>query len=215
VERAAFLDAIRTRLSGDPVADAAIPDDWAVTIDVPRARFEEELSAIGGSVYLAGRDDVASVMGAILQGRDRPRVLLTREEGIPDGVAAAIEAAGSEVLWWPDAGRAGAARADIGITSARWAVAETGTVVVASDPPSGRSPSLLPPTFVCFVPVGRVLDTIAELFRCLASDPVEASNVVLVTGPSKSADIGMELTRGVHGPGEVHVVLVDAERRRP
>ena len=115
--------------------------------------------------------------------------------------------AGRELITWPGDGRADWARAAVGVTSARWAIAETGSVVLVAGPTGARTASLLPPVLVCMLPLGRLVATTTEAFRLIAEAGSEASSVIVVTGPSKSADIGNELAQGVHGPGEVHVIL--------
>ncbi len=213
MERSAFLDRIRGRLGEAPPAgagaDVSIPDDWAVEVDDLIARFEGELIAVGGEFHRATPEGAGAVLAEILDGRAGSKVLLTVEDGVPTGLSEAIAGAGCEHLPWPQCGRAGAASADVGVTSARWAVAETGTVVVTAEPPGGRAPSLLPGAHVAFVPAQRLVATVADLFRRIGAAGELPSNLVLVTGPSKSADIGMELALGVHGPGETHVVIVE------
>ena len=65
-----------------------------------------------------------------------------------------------------------------------------------------------PPVHVALVPVDRFCATLGELFVREPDLLRTAANVVVVTGPSRTADIEMTLTRGVHGPRVVHVVLV-------
>lgn len=209
MDQAQFLARIRARLGDTQRFDAAIPGDWAAEIERLDERFAEEVAQVGSSFYRAPRSAAAGVLGGILEGRAGQGVLVTEEDGLPPGLDAAVVAADCRLLSWPEAGRAGAAGAQVGVTSALWAIAETGTVVVSSAPPSGRAPSLLPPVHVTFVPRDRLLASTAELFSCLPAAGELPSNIVLVTGPSKSADIGMELALGVHGPGEEHVVLVE------
>lgn len=207
MERARFLGRISDALGGAPRLDASIPGDWAVEVERPDDRFGKEAAAAGSSFRRAQECDAAAVLGGILEGRSGQTVLVTDEDGLPPGLEDSVAAARCRLLRWPEAGRAGAAAAHVGVTSALWAVAETGTVVVSSAPPSGRAPSLLPPVHVTFVPVDRLVATTAALFRRIGALRELPSNVVLVTGPSKSADIGMELALGVHGPGEEHVIL--------
>ena len=209
MERERFLERIRKGLGEAPPTDAVIPRDWAVAIERPSDRFAEEVAAVGGNFHRASRSAAAEILDEILRGRAGQGVLITEEDGLPPGLGARVTAAGCRLLRWPEAGRAGAAAAAVGITSALWAVAETGTVVVSSAPPSGRAPSLLPPVHVTFVPAKRLVASTAELFGRLPGAAELPSNLVLVTGPSKSADIGMELALGVHGPGEEHVILVE------
>jgi len=91
------------------------------------------------------------------------------------------------------------------VSHAAYALADTGSVVLlSSDEPRARS--LLPFTHVTIVREDRILPGLAELFEALGADL--PSSVAIVTGPSRSADIEQKLTVGVHGPGEVHVVLM-------
>lgn len=96
--------------------------------------------------------------------------------------------------------------ADIGITSADIAIAETGTLVVCSKSGQERISSLLPPIHVAIITAQQIvpdlLDAIPRLPQPLPS------NTVLITGPSKTGDIELQLTTGVHGPGTWHVLIV-------
>jgi len=103
-----------------------------------------------------------------------------------------------------------AAEADLGVTSAVAMVAATGSLVVRSDVAGSRTVSLLPRVHLCVAPVDRVVATPADVFGRLAGRPAELpSNLVLITGPSRTGDIEQILTRGVHGPVTVHVLLTD------
>jgi L-lactate utilization protein LutC len=107
--------------------------------------------------------------------------------------------------------RATAARAGAGVTTANWAVAETGTLVLLSGAGRPRLVGVLPPLHVAVVPVERLRPDMAALFRelsALAGGQGMPSGLQMVTGPSRSADIEDVLVRKVHGPGEVIVILV-------
>jgi L-lactate dehydrogenase complex protein LldG len=91
------------------------------------------------------------------------------------------------------------------VSHAAYALADTGSVVLlSSDEP--RSQSLLPWSHITVVREGTILAGLEELFDRLGSDLPSA--VTIVTGPSRSADIEQRLAVGVHGPGDVHVVMV-------
>lgn len=68
--------------------------------------------------------------------------------------------------------------------------------------------SLLPPVHLAIVPRDRILTGLDELFTRLPQPCELTSSMVLITGPSRTADIEQILVRGVHGPGEIHVVVV-------
>jgi L-lactate dehydrogenase complex protein LldG len=110
----------------------------------------------------------------------------------------------------PSDGPQVSAAVDLGVTGAAYGIALTGSVVVAADRAGCRTASLLPPVHVAIVRVGRLLATPEELFRHLPRRFPDGmpSNLVLITGPSRSADIELQLTLGVHGPRALWVVLV-------
>jgi len=107
-----------------------------------------------------------------------------------------------------DSLRDACADADIGITSADYALADTGSLVMLSTPHEARLVSLLPPVHLAIVPREKLLTGLDELFSVVPDPAAISSSMVLITGPSRTADIELILVRGVHGPGEIHVVLV-------
>ena len=100
------------------------------------------------------------------------------------------------------------ATADVGITSADYALADTGTLVMLASPQEARLISLLPPAHIAVVPRERILTGLDELFSILPNPAEATSSMVLITGPSRTADIEQILVRGVHGPGSITVVIV-------
>ncbi len=87
------------------------------------------------------------------------------------------------------------------------AIAETGTLVCSSEGGRAVQAGLLPSHHVAIVRRERIYATLNDLFSAVAAAP--PTNLTLVTGPSRTADIELTLTRGVHGPKELHVVFVD------
>lgn len=96
----------------------------------------------------------------------------------------------------------------LGLTGVDAALADTGALVLSAGPGRGRLASLLPPVHVAIVPVDRLVPSLGALFDARPGLLVESSNVVAVAGPSRTADIEMTLTHGVHGPKHVYAVLV-------
>jgi L-lactate utilization protein LutC len=207
MDEADFLRRVRARLDGSPRDPLELSEGWAATVDDARRRFEVELTAAGGRFHRAAEDTLPATIAGIVSTRPEPHVVLTRD--VPAQVAEAVEGAGGTALWWPEAGRAEAAEADFGVTGALWAAAETGSVVISAAPPGGRAPSLLPRVHIAVVPATRLVRTVADLFARIAAIPQRPSNLVVVTGPSKTGDIENQLVTGVHGPVEAHVVVVE------
>lgn len=104
------------------------------------------------------------------------------------------------------------ATADMGITGADFAIADTGTLVLLSGPERPRLTSLLPPVHVCILEKESILPDIHALFATLResfSGPEDiCSCVSFITGPSRTADIELNLTLGVHGPEKMIAIIV-------
>jgi L-lactate dehydrogenase complex protein LldG len=93
-----------------------------------------------------------------------------------------------------------------GVSRASYGLADTGSVVIASGPDEPRGSHLLPDVHVSLLAESRIVPGLAALFEALGGGLPGA--LAIVTGPSRSADIEQKLIVGVHGPREVHVVLV-------
>ncbi len=104
--------------------------------------------------------------------------------------------------------RALCAESDIGISSADYGLADTGTLVMLSSRQEPRMISLLPPLHIAIVPANRIIGNLDELLTLLPTPAEQTSSMVLITGPSRTGDIEQILVRGVHGPGELHVVVI-------
>jgi len=94
---------------------------------------------------------------------------------------------------------------DAGVSRAAFGIASTGSVVLASSPEEPRSRHLLPEVHVSLVSEDAIVPDLAAFVAALGGRLPSA--LAIVTGPSRSADIEQRLVVGVHGPGEVHVVL--------
>ena len=100
---------------------------------------------------------------------------------------------------------------DIALTGVDYAIAETGSCVLIARKGLSRIVSLLPPVHVAVVERGQVLPSLDELFTLRRRDFLRGdlgSYMNLITGPSRTADIEHTIVTGVHGPGEVHMVLI-------
>ena len=110
--------------------------------------------------------------------------------------------------------RTRAAEADMGITGADYAIAETGSVALLARPGTSRLVSLVPPIHVALVLPGQIIEDLDDLLvlrrSAYYSDGMDMGRYLnLITGPSRTADIEQKLVVGAHGPKEAHLVLVE------
>ncbi len=207
MSREHILHRVRTaigRSDGQPVAD---PPPVRLRIpDVPLAvRIGSMLSRIE---VLAGKamrsDDPRAVVAAAIEGKT---AVASNAPFLRDLGITALPSVRSGIT---DRGelRELCATCDVGITSADYALADTGSLVMLSSPQEARMISLLPPAHIAIVPKERILTGLDELFTVLPDPAGQTSSMVLITGPSRTADIEQILVRGVHGPGQITVIIV-------
>lgn len=181
----------------------------------------ERVAAVSGEREAAGRrmaaDDLVGDFVRMLESAGGEAVLLEDEEAarrwLPDfaaefrhaTVAHAVEEAFRPAL--PDAA---AEKADLGVSRAVAAVAQTGSLVLSSR--EGRRHQLLPPAHLVWVPATEVRATLADALADLRDDLPAA--LALHSGPSKSADIGQIVVTGVHGPGRLVAAVVGGRPAR-
>jgi len=206
MSRDAILHKVRTALGRNvgapPPEPPPIPERrFAAGVESFRACLDK----LGGTTRVtASPEEARSAVRQILQGRPALAAnhpfLTTCGVGGLENVRKGVDD--------PGAWRTACAEVDVGITSADYALARTGTLVMIAGPENPRLVSLLPPIHIAVVPLSRLIGSLDEL---LAREPrvfERSASMVLITGPSRTADIEQILVRGVHGPGELHVVFV-------
>jgi len=180
-----------------------LPDDLL-------AEFTERLTAVGGQVHIVTDAAAARVaVRDILGGRAIRRAVLSGHEILAEmEMDQLLARLGVEVVEVEGAGEtavAAMAQADVGLTGVEYAIAASGTLVMAASPYHPRAVSLLPPLHIAVVRQNQLLPDLAALARRLEGGM--PSGLALITGPSRTADIEQTLSIGVHGPGEVHVLM--------
>ena len=175
-------------------------------------RFCAELAAAGGKSYVVSRPEEAlALVLRIIEDKKARNILLAPVFPGLD-LPAKLRGHGLEVTCIDDL-TAGNCRepffqADLGITGATHLVAETGSVVLAAAPREPRSVSLLPPVHLVLAHSRQILPDFFDLFALYQNRGQSLpSCLTVITGPSKTGDIELKLVTGVHGPGEVHVIL--------
>lgn len=186
--------------------------------DLP-ARFAEEVQAVGGFAQIAASIDDARRRLGELVAELRPASCLCWEHPLLDeiGVRGLLDSLGAELLsnarlaeMPADECRAKSLAADLGVTACDFAVAETGSVALRSAPGRERVASLLPPVYITLVDEAVLVPDLFDLFeqRGIAGEDALPSNLAIITGPSKTGDVELTLTTGVHGPGVWHAIVV-------
>jgi len=205
-----ILQRVRTALHrepGQPPSDipAVRPHSGRTDFETRILQFRKAVEDLAGNIYPAGSEaEARALVSSLLEGRTAiasnapflQKCGITTLAGVQAGLSSEEELRGS------------CARIDVGITSADYALADTGTLVLLSSAEEARMISLLPPVHLAVIPRDRILSGLDELFSLLPRPDLKTSSMVFITGSSRTADIEQILIRGVHGPGELHVVIV-------
>ncbi|SCF07024.1 L-lactate dehydrogenase complex protein LldG [Micromonospora coriariae] len=201
--RELILGRLRAALGPTPSAPAEVARDYrpaggAVDLDV----LVHRLTDYRATVHRCADDEVAQVVDAILGGR---RVVVPPglpRHWLPDTV---------QVLTDDDLPRDQVDAADGVVTAAAVAVAETGTVILDAGPSQGRRViTLLPDVHICVLRTDQVVAGVPDALARL--DP--GRPLTWISGPSATSDIELNRVEGVHGPRNLHVVIVPADQSR-
>jgi L-lactate utilization protein LutC len=203
---------VATRELPDDIGYVGAPGDLCTI-------FAAEVVGVGGEAFVV--DDLAAASDVIkrLCSEANARSALCWQHELLDrlGLTELLSTTGIQGVDYdqlaasdPAERRAAMLAAEVGITSCEFALAETGSLVMVSRPGRERVASLLPPMHIAVVERSQILpdlyDAMVKL-QALGRDELP-SNVVLITGPSKTGDMELELTTGVHGPGRWCVVVI-------
>jgi L-lactate utilization protein LutC len=233
--RDAFLERIRQAVEAGNRAGQRPPLDQASGVGYqgagpdPVAHFVEQCQAAGAHCHVVPTPETAvDQIDRLLDAANACRVVIGRGAfldtlRLPDALRNRTRSIWLEPQGELDEGGTEQAKetlfaADAGVTGVDWLIAETGTIALASRPGQARSLSLLPPLHIAVAERSQVLPDLFDLldpkrFGSAPGDPPDLpACLTLITGPSKTGDIELKLVTGVHGPGEVHVVLVDDRR---
>lgn len=223
VDREAFLQNIADRLNRPRHTDLPTRDVRGVPLfyrEKPfgeagaveqMERFREEWSALGGDVDVV---DHMEQVGEVIQhvmAEMKPRIVVTWHRDV-------FYEWDLTSLWGQDMVYADpmapdfmekAKAADIGITTVQSAIANTGSLVLATEMRRPRIVSLLPTVHVALVKESQIVSRMGEAFTWTAGDGRKIpSSVHVITGPSRSSDIENDLSIGVHGPVAVRAIVV-------
>ncbi len=161
------------------------------------SQFTEELTKVNGIVHRANTKKLTDQILDFLQTRQIHQIHL--EPNLLD--ESALQKAGVVLSHEPNA----ALR--LGVTKAICGLADTGSIVLADGEGNPLQASLLPAIHIAVLCASDILPSLADAITLPIISQARAA--VVITGPSRTADIEMSLTIGMHGPGELHVFLVN------
>ena len=189
---------------GHPGSTAAMPPTSPATLPLISTsladRFEYELAALGGTFTHCPENELGARLLAFLKERGIHALLSWEAGHLPSGLLEELRQAGIDLCHTPDASL------KAGLTGALAAVAETGTLVLPGAAGKPLAASLLPEIHLVVL---REQDIAQSLPEVIGHREIRAAAAVaLISGPSRTADIEMTLTIGVHGPGEVRVYCI-------
>ncbi len=195
-------------------ADAALP---AEPVAAPEVRSPEQnvkqfvrlLTDNHAEVMRIKRDDIAASVKTLLQQRDINQLMCG--SGWVD-VLQEIEGEITLNTFYPSIdGHKDALFNSVpaAITGSRCAIAATGSIVLWPDANEPRSLSLVPPLHIVVVQQSAIYNDFGELIRKQRWSEQLPTNALLISGPSKTADIQQTLAYGAHGPRELVVLLIE------
>jgi L-lactate dehydrogenase complex protein LldF len=164
-------------------------------------RFTAELEALSGSITICKGENLSQLVFDFLE-KEGITSLLTWDEGqFPDGLLESLRIKGVKISDQFDP------QFKAGISGAIAAIAETGTLVLPAGPGRPQFVSLIPQVHLAVVNASDIHPYLSQVLQL--PDVINASSVTLISGPSRTADIEMSLTIGVHGPRQVHVFCIE------
>lgn len=221
--RAAILAALRQSLAAAQHLPPALP---RTTLPLPppatfaecQARFVTELQNINGTPLTAPAAEVPALVLSLLHAREARGLLSWAQTHLPvPGLLAALQTAGLVVddgMWTAEnrpARLAAMEKITVGLTGVEAALADTGTLALRGGPGRPRLASLSVRTHIALYTPAQLHVSWAAWWASLpdpAATVAASSSLTLISGPSRTADIEMTLTVGVHGPKEVIAVCV-------
>ncbi|MFN2407667.1 MAG: lactate utilization protein C [Pyrinomonadaceae bacterium] len=190
--RTEIMRSIRAHLAASPPADRAygeVNSPFSQNIFPPLAAhdvvevFKRNLELVDGHCVIAQTDaEVAEAVNRIAKGRR---------------IAVSTSSYSKQDLF----------TVDVGITSAQAGIAETGTLVLDSSVERNRLVSLVPPIHIAILDASKIFLTLGETLAALQTGEELSPAITFITGPSRTADIELTLTLGVHGPQELYVII--------
>jgi L-lactate dehydrogenase complex protein LldG len=165
----------------------------------------DEIGKLSGETMRLRADSISTSLAGLVHSR---QIVSATCWGTPWikllGIEDRLAALGVELLS-PQGNPADLARCDLGVTEVDYALPETGTLALLSSPEKPRAVSLLPRVHLALLDPAAFRADMHQVFAEAKGQPY----LVFITGPSRTADIELTVTLGVHGPRQLHVWIVE------
>ncbi|QSP94849.1 lactate utilization protein [Marinobacter salinisoli] len=212
-----ILQRLRNRTGGDlvaPASDFSVLErpDWSTEERIER--FEKIIESVHGEVHRCTRDNWIDHVAEVLSARKARNLLIPSQHQIGQDLRAHAERDDLPNLliydepiesWQPALFN----DVDAGITSTRGGIAETGSLILWPTADEPRLMSLVPPIHIAVLEASQIYTTLYEALDAQNWKAGMPTNALLISGPSKTADIEQTLAYGVHGPKELIVLIIE------
>ncbi|MGM0914663.1 MAG: LutC/YkgG family protein [Pseudomonadota bacterium] len=219
--RDAILNRLRERLDGPlsaPESDFAVVTHRGWSQEERLARFERWIASVHGEVIHVDETRWTETLARVLADKGVQRLALGKQHPVAAEARRALADADVELVdvdrdieQWQ---REQFERVDAGLTSTRGAIAETGSLWLWPTPDEPRLISLVPPLHIAVLDADTLEDTFFDVLEHHGWSSGMPTNALLISGPSKTADIEQTLAYGVHGPRELVVIVRHAGEPR-
>jgi L-lactate dehydrogenase complex protein LldG len=167
--------------------------------------FMSEVRKLSGSAQNITHQSIASSMKELVSGNKIQRATLWHTPLLEQlGIESTLRDMGVQIIP-PDANKKEMSLCDLGITEADYLLPETGTIVLRSSAKRPRAVSLLPGIHLAIVRSDMLRADLHQVF----TEASDSHYLVFITGPSRTADIELTVTLGVHGPKNLHVWMLE------
>jgi len=169
------------------------------------ARFLDEVKKLSGVGQKLSPTDIASALKSLVAEQNIHKAAVWNTAHLKQlGIADTLRSLGVELVS-PNADKYEIAQCDLGITEADYLLPETGTLVLRSSTEKPRAVSLVPRVHLAIVRSAALRADMHQVF----SQAKDSNYLVFITGPSRTADIELTVTLGVHGPKNLYVWMMD------
>lgn len=209
------IDSVRSSLarnahnaeSPDSMRPAIYPARQPGSIDSEIEQFLDEVKKLSGSAQKLDAKTVIDALKTITKEQGIRKATVWDSPGLNKlGICGHLRDLGVELIS-PNADKHEMALCDLGVTEADYLLPETGTLVLRSSNEKPRGVSLLPRIHLAIVSPAMLRADLHQVF----AEARDSHYLVFVTGPSRTADIELTVTLGVHGPKNLYVWMMDQD----